>query len=103
MRKWAEKAVEIIIDLYDPDKIILFGSYAKNAHTLQSDIDLLIIKDTDIPKIYRGIEVLSALTRYPIKFDLLFYTNKELAEGLMQEYSFIRSIIRSGNILYQKA
>ena len=40
-----------IIEAYDPQKIILFGSYVSGKPTEDSDIDLLIIKDTtDSPR-----------------------------------------------------
>ncbi len=48
MHEWAKRGADIIVDLYDPDKIMLFGSCAKGSATLDSDIDLLIVKDTDI-------------------------------------------------------
>lgn len=102
MRNWADKAAATIVELYGPDKIMLFGSHAKNCDGPESDIDLLIIKDTDIPRIYRGLEVVSALKRYPIKFDLLFYTNPEVAAALAKKYSFLYSILKSGTILYQR-
>ena len=102
MRKWVDKAAEIIVDLYDPDTIILFGSYVKGTDNVTSDIDLLIVKDTDIPRYYRGIEVLEALSRYPIRFDLLFYTNDEVKAGLAREFSFIHSIVGKGKYIYEK-
>jgi len=36
---------ETIKENFDPDKIILFGSYAYGNPSKESDIDLLIIKD----------------------------------------------------------
>ncbi|MDR2491186.1 MAG: nucleotidyltransferase domain-containing protein [Spirochaetaceae bacterium] len=39
-----EKIVHLIVSLVSPDKIILFGSYARGDNTEKSDIDLLIIK-----------------------------------------------------------
>ncbi len=39
-----QKAIERIIRVADPDRIILFGSRARNEHDPNSDFDLLVIK-----------------------------------------------------------
>ena len=103
MRRWIDRAVEIIVDLYDPDEIMLFGSWARNQQTLQSDIDLLIVKDTDLPRRYRGMEVASYLQKYPVDFDLLFYTQGELEQGMATEHSFVRTILGTAVTVFRKA
>ena len=42
---------------FNPDKIILFGSFAKGDHNEDSDLDLIIVKESDLPKHKRGIEI----------------------------------------------
>ena len=39
-----DQIVDIIISVIDPDKIILFGSYARGDYRKNSDIDILILK-----------------------------------------------------------
>lgn len=102
MRYLIDKAVKVIVELYDPDEILLFGSYAKEKATLDSDIDLLIIKETSLPRHNRGWEVVEFLKRYPQKFDLLFYTPLEVLEAKQKPYSFIQSILISGTFVYKK-
>ena len=41
--------VQIIAERFNPEKIILFGSYAKGQPTPESDVDLFIIIDSDKP------------------------------------------------------
>ena len=41
-----KQIVDTIVDQYQPEKIMLFGSYAYGNPDSDSDIDLLIIKDT---------------------------------------------------------
>ena len=56
----AEKIDEItsrIANNFNPDKIILFGSYASGNQNDDSDLDLLIIQDSDLPKHKRGLDV----------------------------------------------
>ncbi|MEW8508356.1 MAG: nucleotidyltransferase domain-containing protein [Candidatus Thiodiazotropha sp.] len=102
MRRWAEKAVDIIVDLYDPDQIVLFGSSAKGKETTSSDIDMIVVKDTGIRRAHRGVEVYEALSRFPVKFDLLFYTHEELKDGLSRPYSFLESVWKTATCLYRK-
>lgn len=102
MRKWANKAAQAIAAHYDPDFVLLFGSYAKGQQTLHSDIDLLIVKDTDVPRHYRGLGLHDLLSRYPIKFDLLYYTHSELEQAKSVPYSFMHSIQTQGILLYVK-
>jgi predicted nucleotidyltransferase len=101
MKRWIDRAVQIIVEYYAPDRIILFGSYAQGTQTPRSDIDLLIIKETHLPPAYRGREVTEALTRYPVKFDLLFYTSDEVQARLAEEHSFMDTVFKTGKILYQ--
>lgn len=102
MQRWIDKAVRVIVELYAPEQIILFGSCAMGNPTLHSDVDLLIIKQSHLPRLYRGLEVIEHLQRYPIKFDLLFYTPDEVQAGLAVEHSFMNTVHRSGVVIYQQ-
>ena len=53
MRKLIQEVVERIKTEYQPEKIILFGSYAYGTPNEDSDIDLLIVKDTDKGRVDR--------------------------------------------------
>jgi uncharacterized protein len=59
--KTLEKIIEKILEVISPDKIILFGSRAKNTENENSDYDLLIIKSgienkrETIKKLYRNM------------------------------------------------
>lgn len=91
-----------IADGFNPDKIVLFGSYASGNPTEDSDVDLLIIKDSSLPRPQRSIQVRKMLlgTRTPL--DILVYTPKEITNGLSQPNSFIQTIFSSGKIVYEK-
>ena len=47
IRKIILEIADTIIRQYQPKKVILFGSHAYGEATADSDIDLLIVKDTD--------------------------------------------------------
>ena len=49
-QKQIEKILKIIVDKYKPDKVILFGSYACDHPSKDSDLDLLVVKDSNLPR-----------------------------------------------------
>ncbi len=94
--------VERVVALCDPERIHLVGSYATGAAHPGSDVDLLIIMPSALPRWHRGKVVKNAFSIYPCHFDLLFFTPQEVAEEIKDPYSFISAITASGRIVYQK-
>lgn len=84
----------------NPDKIFLFGSYANNQANENSDIDLLIIKDTSEPKYKRSIEIQRLLIGSKIPVDIVVYTNDELKKDLEKIGYEIYGIEKSTKNLY---
>lgn len=94
--------VYTVVKYYDPEKIIIFGSYAKEQHHPGSDIDLLVIKDTHLPKESRGREMQHFFFDHIIPIDFHFYTNLEFDEEKMIPHSFAHSIDQTGKVIYEK-
>ena len=94
--------VEKIVSGYFPQKIILFGSYAYGNPTSGSDIDLLIIKNTDKRPMDRWMEV-KRLLRDPdrnIAVSPLVYTEREIEERRAIRDFFLEEIFEKGKVLY---
>ena len=89
-----------IVENINPEKIILFGSYADGKPNEDSDIDLLIVQDTDKPINKRALEVRRCLRGLKIPMDILVYTSDEFKDQLASKYSFISSITEKGIVLY---
>jgi predicted nucleotidyltransferase len=51
-----ERLLNKLIPRYQPLRVILFGSYAYGNPTTDSDLDLLIVKQTDQPPFQRRVE-----------------------------------------------
>lgn len=96
------RIVERAIALCNPDCVYLFGSYAKGTVHAGSDIDLLIVAPSALPRQHRGKQLKAALTTFPFRFDLLFFTPLELEDEMNDPFSFVSSIIASGRLMYQK-
>jgi predicted nucleotidyltransferase len=86
---------------FDASAIYLFGSQGRGDARPGSDIDLLIVGPSRLPQHRRGREVAAALAAFPAKFDLLFYTEAELAEAARDPLSFIGGILADSRVLYQ--
>ena len=87
---------------FNPDKIILFGSYAAGNPNNDSDIDLLVIKDTDLPRHKRSFDIQKLLRGSMIPIDILVYTQNEFEKEQSNKYSFLSSAIKTSKILYER-
>jgi predicted nucleotidyltransferase len=101
LRKEFERITDIIINKYQPQKIILFGSFADAKIHEWSDIDLLIIKETPERPVDRCIE-LFRLTQPKVGVDYFIYTPEEVASLLKERYSFLLDIFERGKVIYEK-
>lgn len=102
----SDKISEIVNKIatgYKPEKIILFGSYAKGNPDEDSDIDLVIIKDSELPRPQRTMQVRKLIYGSMVPIDLIVFTPKEVAESKNNKYSFISNVLKSGIILYDCA
>lgn len=97
-----QRIVTQIVKGYEPVKVILFGSYAYGTPHADSDIDLLIIKETHERFIDRFVAVrrLVADPNRRIPFDPIVLTPLELERRLAIGDQFIQEIVTRGKILY---
>ena len=69
-----------LADAVQPDRIILFGSRARGDAGPDSDLDLLIVKDSDVPRHWRTIPAYNALAGLGIPTDIIWRTPAEIVE-----------------------
>lgn len=102
VRKIITDVTKKIIEKYKPIKVILFGSYAYGEPTEESDIDLLIIKNTDKRPVDRWVEVKRLLrdNSRTIPITPLVYTKKEIEERIAIKDFFVKEIFEKGEVLY---
>jgi uncharacterized protein len=89
-----------IVEYYQPEKIILFRSYALGNANDNSDLDLLLIKETDELPINRAAGIRKALRDILLPIDILVYTPSEISKDIERKFTFIHDVIKSGKILY---
>ncbi len=87
---------------YFPEKVILFGSMAKDSVGEWSDLDIVIVKETPKPFLHRLREV-ALLCRPPVGVDFLVYTPQEFEEMIVDRNPFImEEVLGKGKILYER-
>lgn len=86
---------------YNPEKIILFGSWARGDQQEGSDVDLLVIKKTKTKPQDRFSEVAKYLPR-DIAVDAIVYTPGELVEARKKNRLLIENILDEGREIYAK-
>ena len=95
--------VDKIRQEYQPDKIILFGSYAYGHPDRDSDIDLLIIKDTQerfIDRLFNVTKIASDPKRLT-PLEVIVLTPEEIRERLQIGDQFLREALNKGEVLYE--
>lgn len=97
-----QKVVKAIVDDYQPEKIILFGSAVGGRIHEDSDADLVVIKDTDA-NFYDRIGNVKSVIPHKIPVDILVYTPQEFDRMKNDKYGyFIKDeVLGKGKILYE--
>lgn len=95
------RAVAALVDKYQPEKIIAFGSFIQGKTHQWSDLDLAIVKQTDKRFIDRLIEV-AHLVKSRLATDFVVYTPDEFAQMAKDNYFVREEILGKGNVVYDK-
>ena len=95
---------ECIVREYQPDKIILFGSWARGDADERSDIDLLVISDREkhLPRYKRGLDVRILLSQFQSPKDILFYTHADVERWRGVPQTLINTVLSEGQVLYEQ-
>jgi predicted nucleotidyltransferase len=90
-----------VAELFKPDKIILFGSFAYGEPNEHSDVDLLVVMACP-NHVTQAVRIETALEA-PFPMDLIVRTPEKLRKRIEEEDWFLREITEKGKILYEKA
>ncbi len=97
-----QEVVRRIVNSVHPERIILFGSYAYGKPEGESDLDLLVIMNSELPRYKRAVSIYSSLTGLLIPKDIVVYTPEEVKEWSEVPQAFITTVIKKGKVLYEK-
>lgn len=96
-------AIQKIVEQLNPEKIVLFGSYAYGKPNRHSDVDLLVIMQTAESTKDRSWAVSQLLLPRPFPVDILVKTPNEVEESLATGDCFIKEITTRGVVLYARS
>ena len=98
LRAEAQKISEQIVKAYRPERVVLFGSLS-NRTANPSDIDLLVIKETNENKIKRAQQLYRKID-WSFPLDLIVRTPAEVKDGLNKGLPFYQNALK-GEVLYE--
>ena len=94
---------QAVVDAVHPEKVVLFGSYARGDFTANSDVDLLIIEREPFDRRSRRKElakIRQALAGFAVPKDLLLFTPEEVAEWRDATNHVIACALREGKVMH---
>lgn len=86
---------------FKPERIIFFGSMARGDSDSSSDLDLIVVYETD-KRFLDRLEELYESWKIPRAVDILAYTPAEYEEMLLQN-SFLQRVVSEGQVIYEEA
>ncbi len=96
-----DEAVNRIVEKFCPQKVIIFGSVAKKAADEFSDLDILVVMESDMEPFQRAVPIYLAVADIRIPKDIIVLTPGEFAENQENECSFVSEIVRTGIVAYE--
>ena len=86
---------------FNPERVILFGSYASQKQGPDSDVDLLVVMECPGDPSQKAIELRLAVPR-EFPFDLIVRTPVQVRQRLEAGDTFIATILEKGRVLYAR-
>jgi predicted nucleotidyltransferase len=91
-----------IVFHFNPEKIILFGSYAQGQPDAGSDVDLLVLMEFEGPPQDQAYQIRRALPRrFPV--DLLVRRPQEVERRIQMGDFFLQEVLEKGRVLHERA
>lgn len=94
--------VRRIVAVADSDKVIVFGSRARDDHRPDSDVDILVIQESTEPRYKRAGPLYRALADLPIEVDVLVYTPREVHEWRRVDQALVTTAVREGIVVHER-
>lgn len=92
--------VENIVRLFRPDKIVLFGSYARGDAGPDSDVDLLVVMRHEGHPARKAAEITQLVHPRVFSLDLIVRDPEVLRARAQMNDWFVHDVMREGRVLY---
>lgn len=105
--KQIQEVADIIVEEIQPEKILLFGSYATGIPNKHSDVDIIVIVNEKLDRKNRidtltKLNMKTALPNLMFPKDFKMYSLNEYAELKENQYSFLFSVLQNAKTLYER-
>jgi len=97
-----QEIVDTIVQAVNPEKIIVFGSCAREDAQWDSDLDLLVVMQTELSLVDRALKIRDLFEHIPCPMDIIVYTPEEVANWRHVPSSFIHQILAEGRLFYER-
>ena len=98
-----QSITQLIVERFNPEQVILFGSHARGEVGEHSDVDLLVVLRNDAGRSQRGNPVRRAIAeRFVLPVDVIIRSPEVLAVQRDDPYSFIHEMLKEGKVLYER-
>ena len=93
----------LIGERFEPEQVILFGSYARGEGKINSDLDLLVVMESPMPRFKRSAAIRSALSEYWTEpFDIVIRSPERFAHNKVIPFTLEYEAANDGVVLYEK-
>ncbi|WP_448592433.1 nucleotidyltransferase domain-containing protein [Thermoflexus hugenholtzii] len=96
------EVVRQIVDQFNPQSVILFGSYAYGEPGPESDVDLLVVMDTPLKEIDQAVEICRHI-RCDFPIDLIVYKPDNFLKRIHMGDFMLIEISKKGKVLYERS
>lgn len=97
-----QAVADFIAHKFDPDKIILFGSYAYGDPKPWSDVDLLVVTEAPEGEFELAWAISRALSPHPFGMDIIVRSHREIERRIALDDWFLDDIMTKGKVLYER-
>lgn len=97
-----QSMTERIINSFSPEKIIVFGSWARNEATEDSDIDFLVITSYTGSKRDIQVAIRRELKGFGVPKDVVVATSEEIMQKQYLPGYIYGTALREGRVVYER-
>jgi predicted nucleotidyltransferase len=98
--KGIQQIAHQIVEHFHPQKVFLFGSYAYGVPTEDSDVDLLVVMETNENPLHTAAQI-AATVDHPFPLDIIVSTPSEWEASVERKGVFATEVMSKGVVLYE--